>query len=585
VGIRSAGELTTLDRLANLSRGGAVKKKQGRKTVATVVKEDGSQLIWRNCSIGALDAETDENLLSTCYVDNGCLEAVRDIAGSQAIILGRTGAGKSAALIRLAQVEANVIAVDPLDLAFKHIENSTIIGFFQAAGVNLDLFYRLLWRHVLITELLKYRYQLKDQSGTSRWFDALITRVRGDSAREKSLRYLRQWGDQFWLSTETRMREVTTKIEQDLHGSISSSAAFLKAEAGASAKLSDSERAEVFSRGSAIVNNIQLRELSQLLDFLAEEVFEDPQKHYFLAIDKLDEEWVTSLVKSRLIRALIEEIKVFRKISNVKIVIVLRDDLLERVYDETRDGGFQQEKYEAYYARVKWREAELIELIRRRVNEVFRHRYAKVEVDLKSLFPSDRRNESALPYIFERTFFRPRDVISYVNQCLALAEDRPRISWQVIHDAEEKYSKGRLKSLFDEWLARYPSLQRVSEMLAGLPATFNRSAFTDLALNDLASSLAEKGNEDDIGRLCENLLTPDCRHTLADLTSASLRLLYHVGMIGVKMSSESGRLWSYRGDEELSQGDMKRATSFKIHKMFWRALRVRTNDTWNQADV
>ena len=95
-----------------------MKKKQGRKTVATVVKEDGSQLIWRNCSIGALDAETDENLLSTCYVDNGCLEAVRDIAGSQAIILGRTGAGKSAALIRLAQVEANVIAVDPLDLAF-----------------------------------------------------------------------------------------------------------------------------------------------------------------------------------------------------------------------------------------------------------------------------------------------------------------------------------------------------------------------------------------------------------------------------------------------------------------------------------
>lgn len=556
------------------------KHKRAKKSSAVAVQEDVNQLIWRNCSIGALDAETDEELLARCYVDNGCLQAVRDITGSQAIILGRTGAGKSATLIRLAQVETNVITVDPLDLAFKHIENSTIISFFQSAGVNLDLFYRLLWRHVLITELLKYRYQLKDQIGVSRWFDSLVTKIRGDSGREKSLRYLRQWGDQFWLSTETRMREVTTKIEQNLHGSISSSAVYLKATAGASAKLSDGERAEVYSRGSAIVNNIQLRELSQLLSFLADEVFEDPQKHYFLTIDKLDEEWVSSLTKSKLIRALIEEVKVFRKISNVKIVIVLRDDLLEKVYDETRDGGFQQEKYEAYYARVKWRDVELVELIRTRVNEVFRHKYVKGEIELDSLLPSDRKNEAALPYILERTFSRPRDVISYVNQCLILAEGRPRISWQVIHDAEEKYSKDRLKSLFDEWLTRYPSLQKVSEVLVGLPETFTRSAITDSALNELATTLAEKGGEDEVGCLCRDLLAPESRRTLADLTSAILKLLYHVGVIGVKMSPESGRIWSYREGGDLSQGDMKRGTSFKIHKMFWRALRVKTNDTW-----
>jgi hypothetical protein len=558
------------------------KTKPLKKTVPHPVKETNNPLIWRNCVIGAPDAETDQEMLSTCYVDNGCLEAVRDISSSQAIILGRTGAGKSATLIRLAQVESNVIAVDPLDLAFRHIENSTIIGFFRSAGVNLDLFYRLLWRHVLITELLKYRYQLRDQTGVSRWFEALFARIKGDQAREKSLRYLRQWGDQFWLATETRMREVTSKIEQELHGSISSSIALSKAEAGASAKLSDSERAEVFSRGSAIVNNIQLRELTQLLDFLAEEVFDDPQKHYFLTIDKLDEDWVTSLVKSKMIRALIEEVKTFRKITNAKIIVVLRDDLLEKVYDETRDGGFQQEKYEAYYARVKWRETELVELIRKRVNEVYRHKYAKVEIDLKSLFPSDRKGQSALPYIFERTFFRPRDVISYVNLCLALAEDRPRISWQVIHEAEEKYSKGRLKSLFDEWLARFPSLQRVSEMVVGLPETFTRSAFSEMALNDLAANIAEKSNNDEVGRLCENLLSTESRHTLADLTSAILKLLYHVGVIGVKMSPESPRVWSYRDGEDLSYGDMKRASSFRVHKMFWRALRIKTNDIWIQ---
>jgi hypothetical protein len=92
--------------------------------------ENGGAVIWRNCEIGALDAETDERLLSTCYVDNGCLEAVRDIHNPQSIIIGRTGAGKSATLIRLAQVEQNVVLVEPLELAFKHIENSAVISFF-----------------------------------------------------------------------------------------------------------------------------------------------------------------------------------------------------------------------------------------------------------------------------------------------------------------------------------------------------------------------------------------------------------------------------------------------------------------------
>ena len=203
---------------------------------------------------------------------------------------------------------------------------------------------------------------------------------------------------------------------------------------------------------------------------------------------------------------------------------------------------------------------------------------------LRSLFPSDRKGESALPYILERTFFRPRDVISYVNLCLALAEERPRISWQVIHEAEEKYSKGRLKSLFDEWLARCPSLQRISEMLIGLPETFTRSAFSETALDDLAASLAERSSDDEVGKLCESLLSPESRHTLGDLTSASLKLLYHVGVIGVKMSPESPRVWSYREGEDLSQGDMKRALSFRVHKMFWRALRIKTNDIWIQKE-
>lgn len=551
-------------------------------TKAATASEQGV-LIWRNCAIGALDAETDERLLSTCYVDNGCLEAIVDIASPQSIILGRTGSGKSATLIRLAQVQSHVVPVEPLDLTFKHIENSTVIGFFQKAGVNLDLFYRLLWRHILITELLKARYDLRDKAASARWFDNLFAKVRGDVARERSLRYLRQWGDEFWMTTETRMREITEKVEHKLSGSLETNTAFAKVGIGAAENLTDSERREVFSRGSEVINAIQLRELSELLDFLHEDVFNDVQRPYYLTLDKLDEEWVASVSRSKLIRALIEEIKAFRKVRNVKIVIVLRDDLLERVYDETRDGGFQQEKYEAYYARVIWSEVELICLIEKRVNEVFRHKYMGAKVELNQLFPSDR-DKSPLNYILERTFDRPRDVISYVNHCLFLAEGRPRISWHVIREAEDRYSKGRLKSLFDEWLASFPSLQRVTRMLDGVTESFTRSALTEIALNDLAASLADSGHADEVGGLCEALLLPESRRTMADLASASLWLLYHTGVVGVKTSSESPFYWSYRSGEDLTHGDMKRATMFRVHKMFWRALHVKTNQAWNMPD-
>ncbi|MFC3652278.1 P-loop ATPase, Sll1717 family [Dyella humi] len=328
------------------------------------------------------------------------------------------------------------------------------------------------------------------------------------------------------------------------------------------------------------VFNFMVEPTGEILNFLNSDVFDDPQRRYFLVLDRLDEEWVTSKIKCKLIRALIEEIKVFRRVSNVKIAIALRDDLLERVYDEIRDGGFQEEKYEAYYARIRWTEVELIELIKKRINEVFRHKYADIGMDLADLFPSNRKGISPINYIMERTFDRPRDVISYVNQCLDQAEGRPRISWQVIHDAEEKYSKGRLKSLYDEWLARYPSLQRVAESIQGFAETFTRSAFSDTALNELASGIAGRAFNDDIGKLCESLLSPGSSKKLADLTSASLQLLYHVGMIGVKMSTESAWIWSYRGGEVLTQGDMKRAISFRVHRMFHRALRIKSDDAW-----
>lgn len=128
----------------------------------------------RNDTVGTADAESDDNYISDCFIETGDLDALQDINNSKRIIVGRTGAGKSALIRRLREVEENVIELPPQNLSLSYIANSDILNFFEAAGVNLDLFYQLLWKHVLAVELLKYKFDLKDDDQKKRISTHLI---------------------------------------------------------------------------------------------------------------------------------------------------------------------------------------------------------------------------------------------------------------------------------------------------------------------------------------------------------------------------------------------------------------------------
>ena len=534
------------------------------------------QIIWRNLSIGSPDAATDQELLNRCFVDSGCLGLIRDPAEHASIVLGRTGQGKSALLLRLAEVEPNTVPIHPFELAFRFVDNSTVIGFFENAGVNLNLFYRLLWRHVLITEVIRKRYNLRDKRSLTGWFEGFMDRLDRGSARARALSYLKTWGENFWEETEVRLTEVTNKIESELTASLEGSL-LAKLKAGGKDKLSDEERAEVHSRGSAVVSKIQIAELNRVMQLLAEEAFDDPQDAYFIAIDALDEDWVSTKTKYRLIRALIEEVRTFRsELRNVKVVLALRQDLLEKVFEETRDGGFQEEKYEVYYARLHWSRDDLIEMLRKRVNEVFKRKYTSSAIDISDVFPKSRGGMSPFDYMLERTMLRPRDLIAFANECFHQAANRPRLSWQAITDAELNYSRKRKSALIDEWLNTLPSIQACIEALRGMPETFSRSSIREETLDNLAVQLSTIDGKDELSVLCKRMLEPKSSVTSAQALSGMLQVLYHAGVIGVKFSNESPYAWSMLDQNSISHGEAKRVQSIKVHKMLWRALEIRT---------
>lgn len=554
--------------------------------VTASVAKDSDTIIWRNMSIGAPDAEADRDLLNSCFVDNGALDLIRDVEQHASIVVGRTGQGKSAVLLRLEGVEQNAIEIKPLELAFRFVENSTVIRFFEDAGVNLNLFYRLLWRHVLVTELIRKRFNLQDQGALDRWIDSVSIRLNKDSVKARSISYLRKWGENFWQETEVRLTEVTQKIEAELSASLEGSTAFAKLKAGGKEKLTDSERAEVVSRGSSVVSKIQIVDLNRVMRVLAEEAFKDHQNRYYICIDSLDEDWVSHRAKLRLIRALIEEVRTFRsEIKAAKIVIALRQDLIEKVFELTRDGGFQEEKYEIYYATLGWSRQDLTELLRRRVGEVFRRKYTSKAVVLEDVFPRVKGGESPYDYMLDRTLLRPRDLIAFGNECFRVAEQRPRVSWAAIYEAESTYSRKRRNALIDEWLNSLPSVKAALDLLQGKPETFTRSSVTDALIESIATQLAMSEKEDDLTRLCKKALEPKSTVTDAHILSAIIQVLYHVGAIGVKYSPESPFYWSYIDDPSISLGDAKRVVSIKVHKMLWKALDIRTGNLYRGSQT
>ena len=296
-------------------------------------------LISKNASIGAVDAYEDTEYREECFVDPGWLGEARDSQSRRSVVLGRTGAGKSALLLALGRAEENVIEVDPSEFAFRYIENSNVIQFFQAAGVNLDLFYRLLWRHVLVVELLKKRFRLTHPNDSLGFLDQVNQWVRFNPARKAAMDYLRRWGEKFWETTEVRARELTTKFEDELKAGLKVGGELLALGADGASRLGVQEREEIVARGNEVVSGIQMRELRDVIGVLGEKVFNDERSKYFVVVDKLDENWAKEQTRYRLIRALVEEIRSFRELKNVKILAAIRQDLLLEVFDHTREAG------------------------------------------------------------------------------------------------------------------------------------------------------------------------------------------------------------------------------------------------------
>ncbi|MEA5448018.1 hypothetical protein VB780_05515 [Leptolyngbya sp. CCNP1308] len=535
-----------------------------------------NQFVFRgNQTIGAAAAEQDGQYLSDCFIDTGILSILLDCEDHRCILVGRTGAGKSALVSQLNVDNEHVIPILPDSLSLSYISNSNVINFFTEAGVNLSLFYKLLWRHVFVVEILRERFKINSEQQKQNFFLSIWSSVTRSRKHEMALKYLQEWGDSFWRETDYRVQEVTSKLEKDLRGAANLS--FLensKLDFSAARKLTKEQREEVIHRGQEVVSKVQIQELNLIVDFLDEILLADRQKKYYIVIDKLDEEWVENKLRFKLIRGLIETSLEFTRLKNVKVIIAIRNDLLDRVYRFTRGEGFQEEKYRTSSLDLIWSKSDLVEVLDRRVNKLVKSQYTKKKVThndlMRPVHLEGGKSERAIEYMLKRTLLRPRDLIQYFNMCIALSDGKPMVDASTLVNAEGNYSRDRFRALLDEWIGVYPNMGLLAQILRTREPIFrihsvSRIEIEEICLQAASSIDAVEGEDLDAANK-----VVDAQVKAEDYRRELFLLFYKVSLVGIKTNDAMPVSWSYLGGPSVSIAEVEDRSKVFIHPMFWR---------------
>jgi hypothetical protein len=530
-------------------------------------------------TVGAPAAEDDIEFLHECFVDTGDFSLLQRMTDNRIIVLGRTGTGKSALFEHLNHIdEAHAITLRPTGLALTHVSGSNVLRYFSSLEINLEPFYKLLWRHVITVEILNRffsQYVTDDSSSPYDWLRKLfIGESRSEKKAQELIGYLEKWGERFWNETEYRVKEITAKIERELVDSMKAAIGVdpfsIGGEQANLYRLEEQQKIEVVTNAQHVVARAQIEDLHRISDVL-DGVLTDRQKYYFVLIDGLDEDWVEDPLRYRLILALIETAREFIRSSNAKVVISLRRDLIDRVFRITRNAGFQEEKYRGLYLPLVWNRNDILNVLTNRIKKMVRHRYTKRDVQLRDLLPANVNGMQIEDFIYS-VANRPRDVIAFFNTCIAAAVDKSQLSTRELLVAVGEYSRSRLRALGDEWSVDYPFLLDFAGILNGRQSSFKVDTISEVALDDIILNVVGRnlGSHGYLIGLANEVINGS--YGKLDFLHSMLHVFYRVGLIGLKIDRDMKGSWVDDTGQSVSRSQIDSETSVIIAPKYGYAL-------------
>lgn len=523
--------------------------------------------------IGSPDAETD-SLLQDAFIEKDALEALIDTSNQRSILIGRTGSGKSAILKHIEETQEKVVRIEPEAMSLRFLSNSSMLQYFRENDVNLNFFYKILWKHVFVIELLRLYFSY-DNRKKNNWFVNIKEKFtkKNNPKRDRAFEYFDKWSNEFWLDTEIRIKEIENKVLQKFESELGIDLKTLKAKSKNENSDETSIKSEVKTKAEHVISEALANDIHEIIKILQEELFTDRQLKHFVIIDDLDKEWISTEIRYDLIGAMIEVIKEFQIFKGVKIIISLRDNLYQLIFSGANHKGGQREKFKPLYAELTWSAIELKEFLNKRLYLV-----SDQNLDIKAAFEKHYKNGTdGFMYMLDRTFYRPRDVISYVNHAIENANNKTHFTLDVLKKAEIDYSNDRLQAIEDEWGENYGEIRRILRFLNGRHNGFNVKNIKEDYFTDIY--FEENINEYFRGDLLQWIKQWQAgKIGFNQFLKPVLFLLYQFGIIGLKKDASYPIQFFYEKNVSLAENDITGETKIYIHKAFYASLKINTKE-------
>lgn len=536
----------------------------------------GNKIVFKsNINIGQNGAENDDLFLFKCFVDHEALAVLSDVTNPTMFAVGSTGSGKTALLRMLARQKDNASELELQDMAMNYIANSDSIAFMQSLGVDLSLFFQTLWRHVICIEYIKLLASAETKDKFQYKLRKLIDGVRNAASQKKLNQFIEKNENNFWNTIDANIIEFTDAFSQNIKAEFGAEVEKSSARAGYARGLSGEKRTQYQQRAKRFVDSGLVAELGHITNALSE-VTRTSGDEFFLIIDRLDEPWVDDSIKFYLIQALFEALKSFQKLRRFKFVAALRSDIFERMVRESRASSAQIEKYSDFIVRLRWSKQQLLDLANRRISFLFHRQYSSDNVFFSDVFKQqiDSR-QNVWSYMVERTLYRPRDIINFINLTLQAAEGKSSVSKSDFLRGEYEYSNLRAETLVYEWRSTFPGISVLMDTLKSRPPYFDAANLmtTDLTnfIFDGMGADAEK-QKDDIWIMINKSLNGSSLVNPNELAARVLQRLHLIGAVGIKTDPEAPWNYVYLTNRHVATHAIQPSSKVSVHPMLHRAL-------------
>lgn len=158
----------------------------------------------------------------------------------------------------------------------------------RESEVNLEVFYKYLWRHIITVEFIKLKYpQWNSNNKLSNFINELANIVKKPQERV-AFDYLKKWSDKYWIETDENIKEIVRTLTTDIKAGFESENPIVNITLEGAKELSEEKKIEVQHRAQKIINSIQISDLSNVIKLMNDYIFNDSKNTYFLLIDKID---------------------------------------------------------------------------------------------------------------------------------------------------------------------------------------------------------------------------------------------------------------------------------------------------------